>query len=284
MGNLEATLETGAAAVTVETPDIPAGTDTVAHPKAVGGSGPASDEPDVAARIDAARERAAQFVADRRFSEARQALEEADALESPTSVPEATYDTLRARGTRLLSAVRERLGRATQRTGAVGATETEGETEVPVEAEHLDPVEKSIAIVNLYSKIAAGVGILPGGLLNFGAILAVQVTMVWKIANAFGQNEGKDKIRGLILSLAGSALPTGVGAGVAYSVAAIPAATAGLVLGFVVTPLLAYALTRAVGNAFIMHFESGGTLLTFDPTAFREHILKDLETATALKD
>ncbi len=284
MGNMEAPLETGAEAVTAETPGIPAATDTMAHADAEVGSGPASDEPDVAARIDAARERAAQFVADRRFSEARQALEEADALESPTSVPEATYDTLRARGTRLLSAVRDRLGRATQRTAAVGATQTESETAVPVEPEHLDPVEKSIAIVNLYSKIAAGVGILPGGLLNFGAILAVQVTMVWKIANTFGQNEGKDKIRGLILSLAGSALPTGVGAGVAYSVAAIPAATAGLVLGFVVTPLLAYALTRAVGNAFIMHFESGGTLLTFDPTAFREHILKDLETATALRD
>ena len=284
MGNMEAPLETGAEAVTAETPGIPAATDTMVHADAEVGSGPASDEPDVAARIDAARERAAQFVADRRFSEARQALEEADALESPTSVPEATYDTLRARGTRLLSAVRDRLGRATQRTAAVGATQTESETAVPVEPEHLDPVEKSIAIVNLYSKIAAGVGILPGGLLNFGAILAVQVTMVWKIANTFGQNEGKDKIRGLILSLAGSALPTGVGAGVAYSVAAIPAATAGLVLGFVVTPLLAYALTRAVGNAFIMHFESGGTLLTFDPTAFREHILKDLETATALRD
>ena len=277
MENSEAPLETGTEAVAAATNEIRANAESISQtPEADGSAAPANDEPDVAARIDAARERAAQFVADRRFSEARQALEEADALESPTSVPEVTSDTLRARGTRLLSAVRDRLGRAPLRTAAVDPAEGAAEPEVAVSEEPVDPVEKSIAIVNLYSKIAAGVGILPGGLLNFGAILAVQVTMVWKIANTFGHSEGKDKIRGLILSLAGSALPTGVGAGVAYSVAAIPAATAGLVLGFVVTPLLAYALTRAVGNAFIMHFESGGTLLTFDPTAFREHILKDL--------
>ena len=247
-------------------------------------------------RIEAARARAAQFVAERRYAEARQELELADSLESPAAaVAEPTVDTLRARGARILSGVRTRLqefrpghrGPKLEAVAEAVATEKAAEmaadaVEEVLESVELDPVEKSISTVSLYSKIAAGVGILPGGLLNFGAILAVQVTMVWKIANTFGHREGKDRIRGLILSLAGSALPTGVGAGVAYSVAAIPAATAGLVLGFVVTPVLAYALTQAVGNAFIMHFESGGTLLTFDPNAFRDHIIKDLETVASI--
>ena len=109
MENSEAPLETGTEAVAAATNEIRANAESISQtPEADGSAAPANDEPDVAARIDAARERAAQFVADRRFSEARQALEEADALESPTSVPEVTSDTLRARGTRLLSAVRDR--------------------------------------------------------------------------------------------------------------------------------------------------------------------------------
>jgi hypothetical protein len=50
-------------------------------------------------------------------------------------------------------------------------------------------------------------------------------------------------------------------------------------LGFVVTPVLAYAMTKAVGGVFIMHFESGGTLLTFDPKAFREYFIKEFRAA-----
>jgi uncharacterized protein (DUF697 family) len=127
--------------------------------------------------------------------------------------------------------------------------------------------------------IAAGVGLLPGGLLNFGAILIVQIAMVWRIANIFGHKEGKEKIRGSILSLIGSAVPTVVGHSAGFAVATIPAVIAGTAIYFIVTPVLAYAMTQAVGKAFIMHFESGGTLLTFDPRAFGEYFLKEFQAA-----
>jgi hypothetical protein len=83
----------------------------------------------------------------------------------------------------------------------------------------------------------------------------------------------------MVLSLLGSAVPTGVGGGMALAVASIPAVITGTVLGFVVTPVLAYAMTKAVGGVFIMHFESGGTLLTFDPKAFREYFIKEFKAA-----
>jgi len=59
----------------------------------------------------------------------------------------------------------------------------------------------------------------------------------------------------------------------------IPAIIAGSVLYFLVTPVLAYALTKAVGNTFVMHFESGGTLLNFNPKAFQEYFLKEFKEA-----
>lgn len=226
-----------------------------------------------AAQAEAARSRAAQLIAEKRFAEARKALDEADALES-------TAERHEGRSAKILSSVRSKFRKKT----------TDSTVSEPVEAPSpsveaaMAPVDKAVRIVSLYSKISIVAGILPTNVINFAAILAVQITMVWKIANAFGHQEGKERIRGSILSLVGSLLPTSLGHGLAYAVAAIPAVLTGVLVGVVVTPIIAYAMTQAVGNAFIMHFESGGTLLTFDPEKFREYFMKEFETArTAMK-
>jgi uncharacterized protein (DUF697 family) len=188
---------------------------------------------------------------------------------------------------RVLTAVRSQLRRprraaASTGNGHAAAEPVAEKAAAPVATPALPPADRAIAIVNLYAKIAGVVGLVPGGLLNFAAILAVQVTMVWRISNTFGHREGKERIRGMILSLLGSAVPTGVGGGMALAVASIPAVVTGTILGFVVTPVLAYAMTKAVGGVFIMHFESGGTLLTFDAKAFREYFIKEFRAAGGL--
>ena len=38
-------------------------------------------------------------------------------------------------------------------------------------------------------------------------------------------------------------------------------------------------MTQAVGNTFVMHFESGGTLLTFDAEKFRDYFIKEFQEA-----
>jgi hypothetical protein len=42
---------------------------------------------------------------------------------------------------------------------------------------------------------------------------------------------------------------------------------------------LAGALTHAVGELFIMHFEAGGTLLTFEVEKMRAHFRREYEQA-----
>ena len=214
-------------------------------------------------KADAARTRAAELMAERKFEEAKKALSEAEALDA---VP------LKSRSQTVIEDMRFRLKKL-----KFGAEPKETAAKEPEKA--LSPVDESMRIVSLYSKIAAGVGLLPGGLLNFAGILAVQVIMVWKIANTFGHTDGKDRIRGSVLSLIGSVLPTGIGHGAAMALVAIPAMIAGTLVYFLVTPVLAYAMTKAVGNTYIMHFESGGTLLTFDARAFGEYFLKEFQKA-----
>jgi small-conductance mechanosensitive channel/CRP-like cAMP-binding protein len=222
--------------------------------------------PDPAAqRVESVRLRAAVLLKARRFTEARKALEEADALEG--------LPANRANGAGSKSPVG-------QKSATVSKDTKPGVKEIPSRPPP-DTVDKAVAIVERYSRIAAGAGLVPGTILTFAAILAVQVTMVWKIARCFGHREGTDRIRGSILSLLGAALPATLGHGAALAVITIPALIAGSVLYFLITPVLAYALTKAVGNTFVMHFESGGTLLTFDATAFQEYFLKEFEAAGA---
>jgi uncharacterized protein (DUF697 family) len=220
--------------------------------------------PDIAARVDAIRDRAAQLLADRRFAEAKKALEEADALEAGSSEPETLTH-------RVMAAVRYPLTHLPRRKRASAVSDAPAVVQ--------EPDERAAELVSLHSKLAVVAGLVPGGLLNFAAILAVQATMVWRIANAFGQRQGKTRIRGLILSMFGSVVPTAVGGGVMYNIVRIPAIVAGTVAGFVVTPILAYAMTQAIGNTFIMHFESGGTLLTFDARKFRDYFIKEFQEA-----
>ena len=220
-----------------------------------------------AAQAEAARARASQFMADRQYAQARKALEEADALEAEPAAKTGPRN--------VLAALRWRLSRKPETANAEAAETEQG----AVVLSSTGTVDKAVRVVNLYSKVAAGVGLLPGNLLNFAAILAVQVTMVWRIASIFGHREGKNRVKGSILALLGSVVPTSVGHGVAFAVTAIPAVIAGSVLYFLVTPVLAYALTQAVGNTFVMHFESGGTLLSFDPKAFQDYFLKEFQEA-----
>jgi uncharacterized protein (DUF697 family) len=221
------------------------------------------------AQAEAARASAAQFMTEKRYAEAKKALEEAELIESgpePKSAPQ-----------RMLTDIRTRL----QKFHFSKSSSKPAEDSAPAVADGSEAgaVDQSLSVVRLYSMIAAGVGLLPGGLLNFGAILIVQIAMVWRIANIFGHKEGKEKIRGSILSLIGSAVPTVAGHSAGFAVATIPAVIAGTAIYFIVTPVLAYAMTQAVGKAFIMHFESGGNLLTFDPRGFGEYFLKEFQAA-----
>lgn len=267
---------------------------------------------DYAIRLKAAQDQAAQFLKDGRYNEAKRALKNAEQIKAEESktlwlaeakaerenallltnegkLSEATQALERAdelekmaagwkgRSKQFFASVRSRLPERSK-----GDRKEQGESTEPVAPESTpatEPVTESLRIVGLYSKIAAAMGLLPGGLLNFAAILPVQVLMVWRIARTFGQKAGKEQIRGVVLSLFTSVIPGLVGHGTGLAIASIPAMIAGTVVYFVATPILAYALTRAVGNVFIMHFESGGTLLTFDPKAFTEYFVNEFKKA-----
>src|ERR1700676_5124052 len=82
----------------------------------------------------------------------------------------------------------------------------------------------------------------------------------------FSENRGKS----LIAALAGTMIPATSGMGAASALKAVP--VLGMLASAFVMPALSAGATFAIGKAFIQHFESGGTLLDFNPPDHRDFV------------
>jgi uncharacterized protein (DUF697 family) len=114
---------------------------------------------------------------------------------------------------------------------------------------------------------AMGFGFLPLPVIDFVAITSVQMDLVYRLSRIYDVEFSTQAVRALIGSLLGASIPLQ------------PALISGLKLmpgigtaaAFVAQPALAGASTYAIGKVFVEHFESGGTLLTFDAGKMKAH-------------
>jgi uncharacterized protein (DUF697 family) len=114
---------------------------------------------------------------------------------------------------------------------------------------------------------AMGFGFLPLPVIDFVAITGVQMDLVYRLSRIYEVEFSTQAVRALIGSLLGASIPLQ------------PALISGLKLmpgigtaaAFVAQPALAGASTYAIGKVFVEHFESGGTLLTFDASKMKAH-------------
>jgi len=114
---------------------------------------------------------------------------------------------------------------------------------------------------------AMGFGFLPLPVVDFVAITGVQMDLVYRLSRIYDVEFSTQAVRAIIGSLLGASVPLQ------------PALISGLKLmpgigtaaAFVAQPALAGASTYAIGKVFVEHFESGGTLLTFDAGKMKTH-------------
>ena len=125
-------------------------------------------------------------------------------------------------------------------------------------------------LVNRFALWSGAAGLIPVPVVDIVTVAGVQLQMLRRISQiynvAFSDNRGK----ALIASLAGSLIPASSGLGAMSALKAVPilgTLTSGLVM-----PVLSAGATYAIGKAFIQHFESGGTLLDFNPPDYREFV------------
>ena len=137
-------------------------------------------------------------------------------------------------------------------------------------------------IVRHYATWSIAPGLLPTPILDIALLTGIQLRMISQLSKHYGVPFSASSGKSIIASLIGSVTPTRFGFGfTGLLIKTIP--VIGGLLNLLFMPTFAWASTYAVGKVFIQHFESGGTFLSLDPTAVREHFHQEFEREYAAR-
>lgn len=118
-------------------------------------------------------------------------------------------------------------------------------------------------------------GLVPVPLFDLAALTATQMNMMNSLARYYGIDAEDNDTKSLLMSLAGGSLPVLSVLGLSSFAKLIPGI--GTLAGSASVSVIAGAMTYAVGQVFIMHFEAGGTLEDFDPKQARTFFKREFE-------
>ena len=122
-------------------------------------------------------------------------------------------------------------------------------------------------IVQTSTALAVGAGALPVPIWDMAVSVGIQLKMLADISALYGvpftNNVGKSSIAALVGGIAPGLLARGT-LGIFFKT--LPGI--GSIVGAAALPILSGGCTYAIGQVFIKHYESGGTLLSFDAKQF----------------
>lgn len=146
----------------------------------------------------------------------------------------------------------------------------------PVEAVSAGPALADVeAMIKDHVIAAMACGLVPVPAFDMVSVVAVQLRLANKLSKAYGVPFADNMAKNAILALVGGVMPTMATASLASLLKFIPGL--GSFVGGAGVSLLSGALTYAVGRVLSQHFESGGTLLDFDPTRVRDRFRSELK-------
>jgi len=155
----------------------------------------------------------------------------------------------------------------------------------PDDAERARRLREADNIVKNHIIAVMGASLVPIPLVDLVVLTSVQLKMLQRLAALyevpFTRNVGKQ----LIVSLLGGVLPTSAAITFASFTKTIPGM--GTTTGMISVSTIGGAITYAIGQAFIGHFDSGGTLLDVDlkrlRRLFRSKVREGKQEADQLK-
>jgi uncharacterized protein (DUF697 family) len=130
--------------------------------------------------------------------------------------------------------------------------------------------ETASKLVDRFAIWSGVAGLIPIPVVDVLTVGGVQIQMLRRLSQIYNVEFSENRGKALIAALAGTMIPVTSGMGAASAMKAVPVVNL-LAAGFVM-PVLSAGATFAIGKAFIQHFESGGTLLDFNPPDYREFV------------
>jgi uncharacterized protein (DUF697 family) len=125
------------------------------------------------------------------------------------------------------------------------------------------------SIVRTHVLLAAGAGFLPGHGLDVAALSLAQMGQLQRLSRLYHIDFSDDLARKLVAVLLGGIVPLRMATSTASVLKMVP--LLGQLAGSLSMAGLGGAVTYAIGQVFIQHFESGGTFLTFDVQQVRAY-------------
>jgi len=138
-------------------------------------------------------------------------------------------------------------------------------TDVPEQRDQV--ASKLVDRFAIWSGVA---GLVPLPVVDVVAVGGLQLQMLRRLSQIYGVEFSENRGKALIAALAGCMIPATSGMGAASALKAVPVLNI-IAAGFVM-PVLSAGATYAIGKAFVQHFESGGTLLDFNPPDYRDFV------------
>jgi uncharacterized protein (DUF697 family) len=160
-----------------------------------------------------------------------------------------------------------------QKPNATMSSDTEamasgtGSTSTDVPEQRDQAASKLVDRFSIWSGVA---GLVPVPVVDVLCVGGLQLQMLRRLSQIYDVEFSENRGKALIAALAGCMIPATSGMGAASALKAIPLVNI-LAAGFVM-PVLSAGATYAIGKAFVQHFESGGTLLDFNPPDYREFV------------
>jgi len=155
---------------------------------------------------------------------------------------------------------RKRLYETASQDSAATADTPDPKLPVTQQTKAESKVASANRIINRYVAYSAGTALLPVPVLDMVAVTAIELRMLKRLSDYYGLVFSEQRGKALIGSLLGGFHAALFTKSLLKTVPII-----GLVGALVPMGVLAGALTYAVGRVFVHHFETGGTLLDFDP-------------------
>ena len=126
-------------------------------------------------------------------------------------------------------------------------------------------------IVYRFMAVSAGAALVPAPGLDTVILAGVHVALIKKLCEHYGVGFTEHTARNLLIAIVGSLIPGVAGSIVGRKVLGVlPGAVR--VFGWAFFSVSSAAFSYGLGRLFIAHFESGGTLLSFDASKVH-HVL-----------
>ena len=125
--------------------------------------------------------------------------------------------------------------------------------------------------------IALAVGAVPVPWFDLAALAGLQLDLIRRLAERYGVAFSDQAGKSAVAALLGGTFPVSLSTNLASFVKGMP--IVGSVVGGVSVTLIGAASTYAIGKVFVQHFESGNTMLTFDPEKVRAYYAEQIARA-----